>query len=96
MRKAWTRNGVFRNGSMKVIAHTAALSPDGSVQPSRIDTGSAGLVEAPVTPFADGVGGGPTATWTALGVLALLVALATGATGLRRRRQVTPPSNLSG
>lgn len=87
------------DGSMKVIAHTAALSPDGSVQPSRIDTGSAGLVEAPVTPFADGVGGGPTATWTALGVLALLallVALATGATGLRRRRQVTPPSNLSG
>ena len=38
------------DGSMNVIAHTTQLAPDGSVEPSRIDTGSAGLVTAPVAP----------------------------------------------
>ena len=47
-----------RDGSMNVIAHTAELSPDGSVRPARIDTGSAGLVRRPVTTF---TGAGPTA-----------------------------------
>ena len=37
-----------RNGSMNVIAHTATLAPDGTVRPSRIDTGSAGLATVPV------------------------------------------------
>ena len=42
-----------RDGSMNVIAHTAELAPDGSVRPSRIDTGSGGLVANPVTTFGD-------------------------------------------
>ncbi len=42
-----------RDGSMNVIAHTAELSPDGSVRPSRIDTGSAGLATDAVTTFTD-------------------------------------------
>ncbi|WP_159081625.1 DUF4397 domain-containing protein [Nocardioides sediminis] len=41
-----------RDGSMNVIAHTAPLAADGSVQPTTIRTGSAGLAGAlPVTPF---------------------------------------------
>jgi hypothetical protein len=32
------------NGSMNVIAHRERLDPDGSAQPSRIETGSAGLL----------------------------------------------------
>jgi len=41
-----------RDGSMDVIAHTSPLAADGSVAPTRIDTGSAGLAVAPVTVFA--------------------------------------------
>jgi hypothetical protein len=40
-----------RDGSMNVIAHTATLEADGSVMPTSIDTGAAGLVRAPVDPF---------------------------------------------
>ena len=40
-----------RDGSMNVIAHTVDLAADGSVRPSRIETGSAGLVEGRVTTF---------------------------------------------
>lgn len=40
-----------RDGSMSVISHTQALSADGSVVPSRIDTGSAGLARGHVTTF---------------------------------------------
>lgn len=40
-----------RDGSMRVITHTTSLAPDGSVAPTRIDTGSAGLVEAPIDVF---------------------------------------------
>jgi hypothetical protein len=44
-----------RDGSMNVIAHTTPLSADGSVQPTTIRTGSAGLAGAlSVTPFAPG------------------------------------------
>lgn len=42
-----------RDGSMNVIAHTTELAADGSVPPSRINTGSAGLVAAPVMAFGD-------------------------------------------
>lgn len=45
-----------RNGSMSVIAHTEALSDDGSVVPSRIDTGSAGLARGRVTTFTGATG----------------------------------------
>lgn len=64
-----------RDGSMEVIAHTTDLGPDGSVVPSRIDTGAAGLVQDPVAPFGvDGVSDRP---WPlALGALAVVGALA--------------------
>ena len=52
-----------RDGSMNVIAHVEDLSPDGSVRPSRIDTGSAGLVDEPVTTFGDDVRSGPLRRW---------------------------------
>lgn len=73
-----------RDSSMNVIAHTAELAPDGSVQPTRIDTGSAGLATEAVVTFddaADGAGG-PTLL-ALLGVL--LAAAAAAALGLRRR-----------
>ncbi|MBC2933493.1 DUF4397 domain-containing protein [Nocardioides sp. zg-1228] len=76
-----------RDGSMNVIAHTARLAPDGSVRPSRIETGSAGLVRAPVAPFgasaADPAASGPwpalppgpsPGAWSALAVAALVAA----------------------
>ncbi|GAA5137078.1 hypothetical protein GCM10023339_76890 [Alloalcanivorax gelatiniphagus] len=73
-----------RDASMNVIAHTAQLAPDGSVQPTRIDTGSAGLVSEPVGTFTGGAGGNE--TWILPGVLGALVAAgAAGALGLRRR-----------
>jgi hypothetical protein len=75
-----------RNGSMNVIAHTAALSPDGSVRPSRIDTGSAGLVTTPVTTFdADGDPSLPSSP-----VVLALVLAAAGVVGVRRHRAVRP------
>jgi hypothetical protein len=40
-----------RDGSMQVIAHTTVLAPDGSVAPTQIDTGTAGLVQARVDAF---------------------------------------------
>lgn len=42
-----------RNGSMNVISHTTKLAPDGSVRPTLIDAGSAGLVTGPVTTFGE-------------------------------------------
>lgn len=47
------------DGSMSVISHTEALSDDGSVVPSRIDTGTAGLARGHVTTF---TGDAPPAT----------------------------------
>lgn len=82
-----------RDGSMNVIAHTADLSPDGSVRPSRIDTGSAGLVEDPVTTFDAGGDSGPARfamVFSGLGVL-----VAAGAVLVRRRSRpdgATPPA----
>jgi hypothetical protein len=67
---------------MNVIAHTAELAPDGTVRPARIDTGSAGLVQSPVTTFTDD---GPTALPAVL--LAALVVTA-GLVVVRRRRGV--------
>ena len=43
-----------RDGSMNVISHTTSLAPDGSVAPTRIDTGAAGLVKATVDTFGAG------------------------------------------
>ncbi len=41
-----------KDGSMNVIAHTSSLTADGTVRPTTIDTGSAGLVGGvTVTPF---------------------------------------------
>ena len=74
-----------RNGSMNVIAHTAVLAPDGSVRPSRIDTGSAGMVTAPVTAFDADDAVGP---WT-VAILGLLAA-ATAALGVVAHRRSRP------
>ena len=79
-----------RDGSMDVIAHTAELSPDGSVRPSRIDTGSAGLAATAVTTSGDDRDDAAAAA--SLGFL-VLAALA-GPVVVRRRRVPgsTPPS----
>jgi hypothetical protein len=83
-----------RDGSMNVIAHTQELSSDGSVEPSRIDTGSAGLVRDPVSTFADESGPHGSLVWWAA-LVALLVPAAAGAPVLRRRfRRTTPRSRL--
>ena len=82
-----------RNGSMNVIAHTATLAPDGSVRPSRIDTGSAGLVTVPVAEITaagpEGSGLRP-AVAAALGVVVAAVVLRT------RRRGPRPPHRAAG
>lgn len=80
-----------RDGSMNVIAHVEDLSADGSVRPTRIDTGAAGLVDEPVTTFdAEGsLADRFTLAFSALGVL-----LAAGAVLVRRRSRPdggTPP-----
>ncbi len=72
-----------RNGSMNVIAHTVDLAADGSARPSRIDTGTAGLLRSPVRTFADD-GTEPGTPWV-LG--ALVVALAMAALAASRRRR---------
>jgi len=43
--------GTPTNGSMRVIAHVATLAPDGTVRPSTIKTGEAGLASGPVAGF---------------------------------------------
>jgi MYXO-CTERM domain-containing protein len=74
-----------RQGSMNVIAHTSDLAPDGSVMPSRIDTGSAGLVSDSIGTFgeteADPVS--PASGLLPAAALALLVAVGI----VRHRRQ---------
>lgn len=78
-----------RDGSMNVIAHTALLSADGSVEPSRIDTGSAGLVTGPVTSFGDDAGG--LSTTVLLWLLGALAATgAAGVLGVHRRATRAP------
>lgn len=80
-----------RDGSMNVIAHVEDLSADGSVRPTRIDTGSAGLVDEPVTTFDAEESG---ADRFALAFAALGVLLAAGAVLVRRRSRpdgATPP-----
>jgi len=78
-----------RDGSMNVIAHTASLAPDGSVAPTRIDTGTAGLVTDPVDSF--GAGGTPDLALPAmLGVLGVAGALSLSLVVSRRRRRPDP------
>ena len=78
-----------RNGSMNVIAHTATLAPDGSVRPSRIDTGSAGLATVPV---AEIPARGPDGPAVRPGLAAALAVVVTAVVlRLRRRGPRAPP-----
>ena len=84
-----------RDNSMNVIAHTVDLAADGSVRPSRIETGSAGLVEGRVTTFTGSTPVDDRDLLPALGALgaALLVALGASGVGLRwRRSRLVPPT----
>jgi hypothetical protein len=55
--------GSPKNGSMRVIAHAAELTADGTVKPATIRTGSAGLARGAVTELsADRAGGDPTSS----------------------------------
>lgn len=63
-----------RDGSMAVIAHTEELAPDGSVVPTRIDTGSAGMVDDAVTTFASPVTHDPSRSPVAVALLLVLAA----------------------
>lgn len=79
------------DGSMKVIAHTAELAADGSVRPSRIDTGSAGLVTGAVSPFDSDSGMHPKRVLLGVLVAAMtILAAAIGALALRRRSPRLP------
>ena len=84
-----------RDGSMNVIAHTVDLAADGSVRPSRIETGSAGLVGGRVTTFNGSTAAGDRDLLPAVGALgaARLVALGVSGVGLRRHRsRLVPPT----
>jgi hypothetical protein len=74
-----------RNGSMNVIAHTIELETDDSVVPSRIDTGAAGLVRDPVTPFGSGEGVSDRSWPLTRGALPVVGALALVVAALWRR-----------
>ncbi len=76
------------DGSMEVIAHTAELAADGSIRPSRIDTGSAGLVAGAVSTFESDPGTHPTVVL--LGVLLAVLAAAMAATGAFALRGRSP------
>src|SRR6478609_4496243 len=84
-----------RDGSMNDIAHTVDLAADGSVRPSRIETGSAGLVRGRVTTFTGSPAARDRGLLPAVGALgaALLVALGASGVGLRwRRSRLVPPT----
>lgn len=83
-----------RDGSMNVIAHTVDLAADGSVRPSRIDTGSAGLAGDRVTTFSGDAPVGGSRLLPALAALGLVLGvLAAMGAGLRRRRRpLLPPT----
>jgi hypothetical protein len=82
-----------RDGSMNVIAHTVDLAADGSVRPSRIDTGSAGLADDRVTTFLGPTAGDRGLPPAAAAVAVLLAALGALGAGIRRRRPpLVPPS----
>jgi hypothetical protein len=83
-----------RDGSMNVIAHTVDLAADGSVRPSRIDTGAAGLADGPVTAF-DGAtpAGDPRPLSSIAALVVVLGVLAAVGAGLRRRHlPFVPPT----
>ena len=86
-----------RDGSMNVIAHTTRLEADGSVAPTTIDTGAAGLARRPVGSFgsteASGADGAPGRAWPAgLWVLAVAAASALLVAGRRWRAGTTGPT----
>ncbi len=87
-----------RDGSMNVISHTVDLAADGSVRPSRIETGSAGLAEGRVTTFTGSAAADDRRVLAALGALAaavlaaaVLVTLGASGVGPRRRSRPVPP-----
>jgi hypothetical protein len=82
-----------RNRSMNVIAHTATLAPDGSVRPSRIDTGSAGLVTAPVTAIPEQR---PHGSGLLPGALAVLVVVGAAVVLRTRPRRPRAPHSTAG
>lgn len=82
-----------RDGSMNVISHTTTLAPDGSVRPSRIDTGSAGLATAPVTEIP---GAGPEGSGRLPFVAAALVVVGAALLLPPRRRGHRPPRRTPG
>ena len=79
-----------RDGSMNVIAHTTPLSADGSVAPTRIDTGSAGLAgrSAASTPAAPWALLLPVALAALLGLVLVGRAPRPGRPGRRAQRPV--------
>lgn len=83
-----------RDSSMNVIAHTVDLAADGSVRPSRIDTGSAGLADGRVTTFSGGTAADDRGLLPAVAGLGLVLgALAAVGEVLRRRRPpLVPPT----
>jgi hypothetical protein len=83
-----------RDSSMNVIAHTVDLAADGSVRPSRIETGSAGLVGGRVTTFSGGAreDDRDLPVPATLGLVALVALGTAGAGRQRRRARSVPPS----
>lgn len=83
-----------RDQSMNVIAHTVDLAADGSVRPSRIDTGSAGLADDRVTTFTGPTPGdrGLPLPPAAVGVAGLAALGVLGAAIRRRRLPLVPPT----
>ncbi len=75
-----------RDQSMDVISHTTSLDPDGAVAPTRIETGSAGLAQAPVDTF--GSRAVIDALWPALPVLVVATGVLPLVAPRRRRRSV--------
>jgi hypothetical protein len=82
-----------RDSSMNVIAHTVDLAADGSVRPSRIETGSAGLARGRVTTFTGPTTVGDRDLPPAVRALGMAALVALGVVGLwwRRTRAVPPP-----
>ena len=80
--------GTPKDGSMKVIAHTARLASDGTVEPGTITTGSAGLAAGEAvssfgTPGRHAGGPGPLPGWLIASTVAALLLLGARLTRIR-------------